>query len=71
MSSCLTSAIDAELVTLLRLTVEGGASDLHLTVGRPPMVRRSGNLIPIGDRDDLSPGDLDRMVTSLDRKSVV
>ncbi|MFZ9443451.1 MAG: type IV pilus twitching motility protein PilT, partial [Ilumatobacteraceae bacterium] len=65
MSSRLTSAIDAELVTLLRLTVEGGASDLHLTVGRPPMVRRSGNLIPIGDRDDLSPGDLDRMVMSL------
>ena len=65
MTQCMTSGIDAELVTLLRLTVEGGASDLHLTVGRPPTVRRSGNLIPIGDLDDLSAGDLDRMVSSL------
>lgn len=65
MSSCMTPTIDAELVTLLHLTVDGGASDLHLTVGRPPTVRRSGNLIPIEDRDDLSPGDLERMVFSL------
>jgi len=61
----MTPTIDAELVTLLRLTVDGGASDLHLTVGRPPTVRRSGNLIPIEGHDDLMPGDLERMVFSL------
>jgi twitching motility protein PilT len=65
MSSCMIPTIDTELATLLRLTVDGGASDLHLTVGRPPTVRRSGNLIPIEGHDDLSPGDLERMVFSL------
>lgn len=65
MSQCMTSGIDAELANLLRLTVDGGASDLHLTVGRPPTVRRSGNLIPIGDFDDLAAGELERMVYSL------
>ncbi len=32
---------------LLRLTVESGASDLHLTVGLPPMVRKDGKLVPL------------------------
>ena len=32
---------------LLRMTVESGASDLHLSVGLPPMVRKDGKLIPL------------------------
>src|SRR5258708_666483 len=31
---------------LLRLTVQRGASDLHLTVGLPPMIRINGKLSP-------------------------
>jgi twitching motility protein PilT len=37
-----------DLAELLKYAVEYGASDLHLTVGRPPMVRISGRLIASG-----------------------
>lgn len=32
---------------LLELTLDSGASDLHLTVGVPPIMRINGKLIPI------------------------
>jgi twitching motility protein PilT len=35
---------DAHIDELLRLQVESGASDLHLTVGLPPMIRVDGEL---------------------------
>ena len=34
----------ADINTLLRLTQEKGASDLHLTAGKPPVLRIDGNL---------------------------
>ena len=37
---------DPMLVTLLQATVDAGASDLHLSVGRPPTARRDGMLVP-------------------------
>jgi twitching motility protein PilT len=37
----------ANLHQLLKLMVEKGASDLHLTCGSPPQVRIDGNLIPL------------------------
>ena len=37
---------DPMLVTLLTATVNAGASDLHLSVGRPATVRRDGDLVP-------------------------
>ena len=36
---------DIHIDELLRLTVESGASDLHLSVGLPPMVRKDGKLV--------------------------
>ena len=33
-----------ELADLLRIAVEKGASDLHLTTGRPPVLRINGEL---------------------------
>ena len=36
---------DPVLVTLLQATVNSGASDLHITVGRPPTARRDGTLV--------------------------
>jgi len=36
---------DPEIVTLLQATVAAGASDLHLSVGRPPTARRDGYLV--------------------------
>ena len=40
----------AALDQLLRLMLEKGGSDLHLTVGLPPKARVSGALQPIGDK---------------------
>ena len=34
---------------LLKHTVDSGASDLHLTVGVPPIMRRHGKLTSIGN----------------------
>jgi len=38
---------DTHIDELLRLTVDSGASDLHLSVGLPPMVRKDGKLVPL------------------------
>ncbi len=61
---------DPMLESLLRATVESGASDLHLTVGRPPTARRDGVLISFENVPVLTPDEVDRMVYSLldDRK---
>lgn len=42
-----------DLAELLKYAVEYGASDLHLTVGRPPMVRINGQLVPSGYETEL------------------
>ena len=57
--------IDQDLDNLLRVTVRSGASDLHLTVGRPPMVRQGGELIAIAEQCGLDSNAIDRMVASL------
>lgn len=36
--------VDIDLMKLLRMAVQRGASDLHLSVGRPPMLRVTGKL---------------------------
>ena len=56
---------DPMLVTLLQATVSAGASDLHLTVGRPATVRRDGVLVPFEGVALLQPADTERMVLSL------
>ena len=56
---------DPMLVTLLHATVNAGASDLHLTVGRPATVRRDGVLVPFDGVAMLQPADTERMVLSL------
>ncbi len=53
------------LVSLLRATVEAGASDLHLTVGRPATARRDGTLVSFENVPVLTPDEIDRMVHSL------
>ena len=40
---------------LLKLTVDKGASDLHLTVPSPPVLRIDGMLIPQDDLPPLTP----------------
>jgi twitching motility protein PilT len=46
-----------ELIKLLRLMKEKGASDLHITTGARPRLRISGNLTPVEDYHELTPED--------------
>lgn len=52
------------LETLLQETIERGASDLHLRVGTPPVVRVEGRLRRL-DRDALPPDTLEGFVNEL------
>ncbi|MFM2181718.1 MAG: type secretion system protein [Actinomycetota bacterium] len=56
---------DPMLVTLLQATVDAGASDLHLSVGRPATVRRDGDLVPFEGVPVLEASDVERVVFSL------
>lgn len=49
---------------LLEKTIQKQASDLHITVGRPPVMRLSGELRPVEDRD-LEPEDTEKLVNSI------
>ena len=53
-----------EMNELLELTVEEGASDLHLTVGSPPLLRIHGSLQPL-DCPSLAPEDTERLMKSI------
>ncbi|HKI91443.1 MAG TPA: PilT/PilU family type 4a pilus ATPase, partial [Gaiellaceae bacterium] len=46
--------------SLLRRAVELGASDIHLKLGRPPIVRRDGELGPLEGAAPLESADLER-----------
>jgi twitching motility protein PilT len=59
------STTDPMLESLLQATVNSGASDLHLTVGRPATVRRDGQLVAFENVPVLSKDEIDRMIYSL------
>ncbi len=62
---------DPMLVSLLQATVNSGASDLHITVGRAPTARRDGTLVSFENVKVLDNDDTARMVMSLlDEKQV-
>jgi len=52
---------DVHIDDLLRLVVERGASDLHLAVGVPPILRVDGQLLPT-NYEKLTPQDSQRLV---------
>jgi twitching motility protein PilT len=57
-----------DLNELLRRAVEAGASDIHLKLDRPPLVRRDGSITPLDGSEPLTTGDLDaylRTVTQI------
>ncbi len=56
---------DPMLVSLLEATVNSGASDLHLTVGRPATVRRDGTLVAFENVPVMTPDETARMIHSL------
>jgi len=49
---------------LLESALQGGASDLHLTIGRPPMVRRDGRILPMA-AEIIEPGQVEAMLYPL------
>ncbi|MEO6124089.1 MAG: ATPase, T2SS/T4P/T4SS family, partial [Ilumatobacteraceae bacterium] len=56
---------DPEIVVLLQATVAAGASDLHMSVGRPPTVRRDGSLVNFDGVPVLDNATIERIVMSL------
>ncbi len=50
---------------LLRLMLERGGSDLHLTVGSPPGIRQRGDIVPVESIKPLSPRDTMDMLLGL------
>lgn len=57
-----------EMAQLLQLVVDEGASDLHLSVGVSPVLRISGNMVPI-DTEPLTSEDTDRLMKSITSQS--
>jgi twitching motility protein PilT len=59
------SSPDPVLLALLQATVGSGASDLHLTVGRPPTARRDGVLVAFENVNNLDHAEITRIVLTL------
>lgn len=53
-----------EMPDLLQLVVDEGASDLHISVGLPPMLRMNGSLTPL-DTPPLSSEDTERLMKAV------
>src|SRR3989449_3391078 len=58
-----------ELNPLLRRAVELGASDIHLKVGLPPILRRDGALSPLEESAILSDADMDSLIEVVGKRS--
>jgi twitching motility protein PilT len=54
-----------DLDDLLRRAVDSGASDIHLKLDRPPMVRRDGAVTPLDGLEPLTNADLDAYLRSV------
>jgi twitching motility protein PilT len=55
---------EIQMDDLLELAVQEGASDLHLAVGLPPVLRLNGALAPL-DAEPLTPADTDRLMRGI------
>ena len=53
-----------DIHALMDAAYERGASDLHISVGRPPVLRVSGGLVEVGDAP-LTPEDTEQMAKAL------
>jgi len=60
-----------DLNDLLLGAVKAGATDVHLKLGRPPILRRDGSLTPLENWNAISPADLESVlatVTAINRQ---
>jgi twitching motility protein PilT len=58
-------AAEIDLDELLKILVERGGSDLHLTAGIPPTIRINGDLGPIDDQPVCRPDELQKLLYSI------
>ena len=54
-----------DLNDLLLGAVKSGATDLHLKLGRPPILRRDGSLVPAENWNALTPADLESVLATV------
>jgi twitching motility protein PilT len=54
-----------DLNEILKVAIKGGASDIHLKSGLPPMFRVDGALVPLKNAERLVPEDLHRMTVGI------
>ena len=59
---------DMELNKILQVAVKGGASDIHIKAGLPPIFRVDGALLPLRDAKRLSPEDIGKMAAGIMNK---
>jgi twitching motility protein PilT len=58
-------ALAMDLHSILRRAVEARASDIHLKLDQPPVVRVDGELARLDDASPLAPGDLEAVLAAL------
>ncbi len=56
---------ESDLNKILQVAVKGGASDIHIKAGLPPIFRVDGALLPLRDAPRLSPEDIGRMAAAI------
>jgi twitching motility protein PilT len=54
-----------DLNSVLAVAVKGGASDIHLRVGLPPMFRVNGALLPLKEAERLTVNELNRTLAEI------
>lgn len=57
----------ADIDQLFEMLVDGKGSDLHFSTGRVPMMRASGNMVPLGDLPVVTEDDL---LTLFDKQGI-
>jgi twitching motility protein PilT len=64
-AGCGADQLRVDLHALLRHAVDGGASDVHLKIGQPPVLRRDGTLVPLDGWPPLDEAQLDDVLATL------
>jgi len=54
-----------EMLDILKTAVEKNASDIHIVIGKPPMVRVKGELMPLPGLPELTPQESKRLIYSI------
>lgn len=54
-----------EINEILKIAIQGGASDIHLKAGMPPIFRIDGSLLPLKDAPRLPPEEVSRLAFSI------